>query len=62
MTHSLPSKLGQYTGAPSPTYRTIWSAVVNEQLPMVQQQNGRWYFRDADLAAIADALDITIAA
>ncbi len=55
----LAAKLRDLTGAPPPSYRMLYMAVVDGRLPSVQQ-NGRYFVQDSDLPAVAAALGLTI--
>lgn len=57
---SVPRELKALTGGISPTYRQIWQAAADGDLP-AEQINGRWYIKRADLPAIAKLLGLSLA-
>lgn len=57
----LSGRLSQHIGGPAPGYRYIWNAVVNGELLMIKRQSGRWFFDEADVPAIANALGLVAA-
>ena len=54
---NLAGKLTEQTGKPAPTYRKLWSLVVDGRLP-TEKVNGRHFIADADLPAIARMLGL----
>lgn len=53
----LSRELTEATGRPAPSYRSLYSRVLDGHLPAVQE-NGRWYIRRADLLKAAAALGV----
>lgn len=54
----LAGRIGQYTGKTPPSYRQVWVSIVNGQQPQIKLINGRYYYDDDDVPAIAAALGI----
>ena len=47
---------------PEPSYRDTYNAALDGRIPAEQGPNGRWYWRNSDLPAIAAAFRRPIAA
>ena len=54
---ALPRELTALTGQQAPSYRALWTAVVDGHLP-AEQVNRRYHVRRADLPAIAVKLGL----
>jgi hypothetical protein len=56
----LPRRIARLTGAPAPSYRSIYMAALGARFPAEQGQNGRWTVAIDDLPAIVQALGLTM--
>ncbi len=54
---AIPRELIALTGKSAPSYRTIWTQVVNGRIA-ADQRNGRYYVLRADLPKIAEAFGL----
>lgn len=50
--------ISQRTGRPGPSYRRIWTAAVNGEIPAELGPDGRWSVREEDASAIDAAFGI----
>jgi hypothetical protein len=53
----VPQEIRRRTGRPGPTYRALWTAVVNGEIPAEQGPNGQWTIADEHLDDVAAAFD-----
>jgi hypothetical protein len=56
----LPREIAKLTGGPAPSYRQLYSAVLNGTIPAEQRENGRYDCGEHDVPAIAERFGLTL--